>query len=543
MSRAWRTQRHVSPSERANPPVALRRATATMAVGTLVSRITGVGRIVALGYALGTGLSLASPADAYNLSNTIPNIVQDLVLGGVLSATFIPVFVARLATRDEDDAWEAISAVVSVTIVVLGIASVIFLASGASDRERSHRSASLPRGALGCDGPSDPLRAPTRLLHVRRPRSGFVECTREVCSSDLRADREQPRDDRRIDRIQRRRQASFTAGPAVRPLRPHPLRPGHYRRCGSPGPPPPSLSAPCRTAASFPVRLPTRGGSHDHPIVGLDLRARVREPDIPTRRPRTLRQDPRRGERVHLLIRVFPTAVRGRGDLGNERGNTFTRRALGPPRHRGFRRRWATGLRGILAIVLPAAAGELILAKPLVAVLLGYHASSPAATTPTAQALAMLSLGLPGFCVFLYAVRGFQAMQNLRTAFWLYVFENVANVGLAVVLVGPLGIRGVALSISIAYTAAAALALFVLRSRMGGLDWAIVSRPFGRVMLATIALVAAAAIGSNLSASQEPLGLAARVVTGVVFGSVAYIVVVFAVGMLEQQNRRGARRR
>src|SRR5580693_274469 len=107
----------------------LRRATTTMAVGTLLSRLTGVGRIVALGYALGTGLANGSPADAYNLSNTIPNIVQDLVLGGVLSATFIPVFVARLATRDEDDAWEAISAVVSVTFVVLAVASVVFLAA------------------------------------------------------------------------------------------------------------------------------------------------------------------------------------------------------------------------------------------------------------------------------------------------------------------------------------------------------------------------------------------------------------------------------
>ena len=184
----------------------------------------------------------------------------------------------------------------------------------------------------------------------------------------------------------------------------------------------------------------------------------------------------------------------------------------------GFRRRWAGGLRGILAVVLPAAAGELILAKPLVAVLLGYHASSPAATTPTAQALAMLALGLPGFCVFLYTIRAFQAMQDLRTAFLLYVVENAVNVVLAVVLVGPVGVRGVALSISAAYTISAVVALLVLRSRLGGLDWAIVARPFGRVLLATLALVAAAAIGSNLSASESAPGLAGRVVAGAALG-------------------------
>jgi putative peptidoglycan lipid II flippase len=139
--------------------------------------------------------------------------------------------------------------------------------------------------------------------------------------------------------------------------------------------------------------------------------------------------------------------------------------------------------------------------------------------------------------VFLYTVRAFQAMQDLRTAFWLYVVENAVNIVLAVVLVGPIGVRGVALSISAAYTIAAVVALLVLRSRLGGLDLARVARPFGRVLLATVALVAAAAIGSNLSASESAGGLAGRVIAGVVFGSVAYLVVALAVGALEHHNR------
>lgn len=63
-----------------------------MAVGTTLSRLTGLGRVFALSYALG----VTPLADAYNLANTTPNMVYDLVLGGVLSATLIPVFVARL---------------------------------------------------------------------------------------------------------------------------------------------------------------------------------------------------------------------------------------------------------------------------------------------------------------------------------------------------------------------------------------------------------------------------------------------------------------
>ena len=86
-------------------------ATVGMAIGTILSRITGVGRIVALTYALNTG----GAADAYNLANTTPNMLYDIVLGGVLSATFIPVFVDRLANKEEREAFESISAVITVS--------------------------------------------------------------------------------------------------------------------------------------------------------------------------------------------------------------------------------------------------------------------------------------------------------------------------------------------------------------------------------------------------------------------------------------------
>jgi putative peptidoglycan lipid II flippase len=58
----------------------LRRATVGMAAGTALSRLTGVGRILALAYALG----FSRLADAYNLANTTPNMLYDIVLGGVL---------------------------------------------------------------------------------------------------------------------------------------------------------------------------------------------------------------------------------------------------------------------------------------------------------------------------------------------------------------------------------------------------------------------------------------------------------------------------
>ncbi|MGH9102535.1 MAG: lipid II flippase MurJ, partial [Acidimicrobiales bacterium] len=93
-----------------------------MAAGTMASRLTGLARLAVLAGVLGyTGL-----ADAYNLANTTPNIVYDLVAGGVLSATVLPVFVDRLTRRPGSEGWGDIGAVVSLATVVLVVVSALF---------------------------------------------------------------------------------------------------------------------------------------------------------------------------------------------------------------------------------------------------------------------------------------------------------------------------------------------------------------------------------------------------------------------------------
>lgn len=515
----------------------LRRATTTMAVGTLVSRLTGVGRIVALGYALGTGLTNSSPADAYNLSNTIPNIVQDLVLGGILSATFIPVFVARLATRTEDEAWEAISAVVSVTLVFLGAASVVFLAAAPF----------IVDGLTVLRHTPGERTVATYLLVLFVPQLACYTFA-ALAAALLNA---------------RGRFAAPTFAPiannvatiavllAFANLERHPTLAGLEANRGE------LILLGLGTTAGVALQalllIPSLRRADLHLQFHLDYRHEavrtiiklsgwtfglVATNQISLLVVLALFDKIPGGVSAYTYSYAFfqlPYGVVAISVMSAVTPDLAARWARHDPR--GFRRRWSRGLRGILAIVLPAAAGELILAKPLVAVLIGYHASSPASTTPTAQSLAMLALGLPGFCVFLYTIRAFQAMQSLRSAFWLYVLENAINVVIAIALIGPLGIRGVALSISVAYTVAGVVALLVLRSRLGGLDWAVVARPFGRILLATVALVAAAAIGSNLSASESPAALASRVVVGTVFGVLAYLIVVFTLGALEHRGR------
>jgi putative peptidoglycan lipid II flippase len=73
------------------------RAAGTMAVASLVSRITGLLRTVVITAALG----VAAVNDAYNTANTLPNIVYELLLGGVLTSVVVPLLV-HAQERDRD---------------------------------------------------------------------------------------------------------------------------------------------------------------------------------------------------------------------------------------------------------------------------------------------------------------------------------------------------------------------------------------------------------------------------------------------------------
>ena len=67
-----------------------------MAVGTILSRITGFFR-ASLGVAvLGTALL----ADTYNVANTMPNILYNLLVGGALTAIFVPQLVRSFSDED-----------------------------------------------------------------------------------------------------------------------------------------------------------------------------------------------------------------------------------------------------------------------------------------------------------------------------------------------------------------------------------------------------------------------------------------------------------
>jgi putative peptidoglycan lipid II flippase len=92
---------------------------AVMAVGSLASRLTGFVRTVAIGAAIGA----RAFSDDYTLANTLPNMVYELLLGGVLASVVVPLLV-RARTRDTDRGEAYAQRLLSAATVFLAVSTI-----------------------------------------------------------------------------------------------------------------------------------------------------------------------------------------------------------------------------------------------------------------------------------------------------------------------------------------------------------------------------------------------------------------------------------
>ncbi|MEU6991063.1 murein biosynthesis integral membrane protein MurJ [Streptomyces sp. NPDC046465] len=96
------------------------RSSLLMAAGTVVSRATGLIRLVLQGAALGTGLL----ATTYNQANTVPTSLYFLFIGGALNSVLVPQLVrARTEHPDGGRAFE--QRLVTLVLCVLGAGTVL----------------------------------------------------------------------------------------------------------------------------------------------------------------------------------------------------------------------------------------------------------------------------------------------------------------------------------------------------------------------------------------------------------------------------------
>ncbi len=526
--------------------LSLRTSAAYVGVGTGVSRVTGLLRFVALAWALGQ----TPLADSYNLANTTPNMLYDIVLGGVLSATFIPVFVDRLANKEERAAFESISAVITVSVVVLLTTTLAAL--------------------VAAPYIIDALTALDTHAHPHQLHRVYLE--REVATEFLR-----------WFVIQIAAYGLFALGAALLNTRRKfvavawapivnnlvcigilvwfGLWAGHGASLAS------------VEAHHSQLVLLGLGTSLGVVLQGVALVPSLRRADLGLLRWNwNLRDDALRavtrlggwtfGFVVANQVALFVVTVLAGSVAGPDPVSSYTyayaffqlpygviavtvMSVVTPD----LADRWSTGqlapflhrltggLRAVLALIIPSAVGMLLLARPAVALLLGVGHSTPAETATAGAALAMFALGLPGFCAYLYFVRVLQSMQRTRVAFYLYLVENGLNIGLALALVHPLGVRGLALSLSIAYTVAALAALAVFRQWFGRLAERETWAPLWRVVVASIPMAVVVLVVSNLSGSTSTLALLARVGGAVVAGGLTFGAAVVWLGRRHDARR------
>jgi putative peptidoglycan lipid II flippase len=91
-----------------------------MALGTLASRLTGFLRTLLLAYAIGSG----ALGNAYNDANTLPNVVYDLMLGGILTSVVVPLLV-NAARRDPDRGEGYYQRIFTLGVLALGAITLV----------------------------------------------------------------------------------------------------------------------------------------------------------------------------------------------------------------------------------------------------------------------------------------------------------------------------------------------------------------------------------------------------------------------------------
>ncbi len=525
---------------------ALLRSNLVVAVGTALSRVSGLLRVIVFGYVIGQ----SALADAYKLSNETPNIIYDLLLGGVLSATLVPLFsslmvstehAAETPSSDESDTGadtdaegrRATNAVITVAVtLMMALTVVAVLAAPLIFRIYSLDTAP----GLDVELYRNVGTTLTRIFLIQILFYGLSGVANAFLNS---------------------RRRFFAA--AWSPVLPNLIIILTLLSLPDAGPEGWTLSdvvsdsrlrltlglgATLGIAAMAVVLLPA--------MVAAGLRFR---PTFEWRHPAVRKLLVLSGWTIGFVIAnqvaliVVRNLAQGLGEgIASSYFDAFTwfvlphgllavsiattfqpemARAASAKDRSGFIRYASLGVRSIAALTIPAAAGLLVLSQPIIG-LMQRGQFDAVDTHNTARALAGLALGLVGFSIYLFTLRGFYAHQDTRTPFILNVGENILNIVLAFVFIEWWGLFGLGLAYAVAYLAAAAGALLVLRNKVRGFDLRSIWSSLWRALLAGVLMVEAMwVVTHNVSGDAGWDGLAQIMVGGIV-GLTVYVAALLA---------------
>jgi putative peptidoglycan lipid II flippase len=149
-----------------------------------------------------------------------------------------------------------------------------------------------------------------------------------------------------------------------------------------------------------------------------------------------------------------------------------------------IRRQVSMAIRILLFVAAPLMAIMIVLREPLTDVFYQYGAFTESASDRTASALLFFAIGLGGHIVVHVLTRTFYAMQDTRTPVTWAVVAVAVNVPLMALLVGPMGVEGLALALSISAVLEVLGLTWSLRRRIDTLGETAIVRSVGRAALA-----------------------------------------------------------
>lgn len=150
----------------------------------------------------------------------------------------------------------------------------------------------------------------------------------------------------------------------------------------------------------------------------------------------------------------------------------------------------------VLLLTLPAFAGLMLSATPLIQGALQYGAFTAADTAASAAALAAFSTGLPAYILIKVLVPGFYARADTKTPVRIALVAMAVNLALNLLLVWPLAHVGLALSTAVAAWVNAGLLWWTLHRRGQFSMDPRLRRRAARLIAATL-ILAAALFGLN----------------------------------------------
>jgi putative peptidoglycan lipid II flippase len=522
---------------RGGPPVntraepSLARSTAVMATGTLLSRITGLLRVTVLVGTLGVGESRL--ADVYNVANTTPNIIYELVLGGILSSIFVPVFVEVRSTRGQRQAWHVARATMTIALAGLGLlAAVTMVAAPWIIRLYVHSGSPSER--------AEAVQLGGQLLAMFMPQIVFYGVG-AVMTGLLNA---------------HRRFGVPMFAPILNNLVVIAVGLGFHALVGQHVPQVGEVTG----GQKLLLGLGTTAGVAAMTLVQWPFLRRIgfRFHFVWNWRDQAIRKMATlsaytvgyvvTNQLGYLLVPILAYGVQG-GYTAYTTAFIFFQlphgvfavsvmTALLPPLSEqavaadwaAFRATLSRGIRLTAAVLLPAALGYLALAGPIVRLLLEHGVVTEASTSLLVPVLRVFVLGLVPFSTFQLVLRAFYALQDTRTTFRVNLVSVGVNVVVDLLLFNLLPQRwkipGLAFGHVSSYTVGSALLLWLLSRRIGGLGGRRILAAVGRMLAAGLVMFAVTVlVGRAVGAAMDP-GLVRDLVTvvaGVAAGIVTYL--------------------